>query len=138
MELTQPCACDYELTDFKTMSKFVPNAVPRTRRRKPTHRFAAYSESVQRLLEKRRKAASGDDDGGELQATSGSIKSFSTGATDETGPSSSPPRQPVVPDQVVKAPPGLKLDDGTSGRMVVIRHGSEICHSPQNGITMTT
>ena len=74
--------------------------------------------------------SSEDDDVDELQATSGSSTSFSTGKTNEPSPSSS--HQPVVPDQVVKAPPGLKLDDGTSGRMVVIRHGLEICRSSHN------
>ena len=33
----------------------VTRATPTGIRRKPTHRFAAYSESVQRLIEKRRK-----------------------------------------------------------------------------------
>ena len=54
-------------------------------------------------------------------AESGSSTSFSTAAAAANLPSPSP--SPRKPDAVVKAPPGLKLDDGASGRMVVIRHG---------------
>merc|ERR1719323_2746834 len=62
----------------------VTRATPTGIRRKPTHRFAAYSESVQRLIEKRRKEQrqqqqnSSEEEGAELQATSGSSTSFST------------------------------------------------------------
>ena len=65
--------------------------------------------------------SSSEEEGAELQATSGSSTSFSTAANDEA-PSPSPSRK-VVPDAVVRAPPGLKLDDGAPGRMVVIRDG---------------
>ena len=64
---------------------------------------------------------SSEEEGAELQATSGSSTSFSTA---NEAPSPSPPRK-VVPDAVVRAPPGLKLDDGAPGRMVVIRDGKK-------------
>ena len=63
--------------------------------------------------------SSSEEEGAELQATSGSSTSFSTAANEEA-PS---PSRKVVPDAVVRAPPGLKLDDGAPGRMVVIRDG---------------
>ena len=62
---------------------------------------------------------SSEEEGAELQATSGSSTSFST-----ANEAPSPPRK-VVPDAVVRAPPGLKLDDGAPGRMVVIRDGKK-------------
>ena len=59
---------------------------------------------------------SSDEDRVELQATSGSSTSFSSA---KKAPSPSPRK--AVPDAVVRAPPGLKLEDGAPGRMVVIR-----------------
>ena len=67
--------------------------------------------------------SSSEEEGAELQATSGSSTSFSTAANEAPSPS---PSRKVVPDAVVRAPPGLKLDDGAPGRMVVIRDGKTV------------
>jgi hypothetical protein len=94
-----------------SITRATPSGISRT----PTHRFT--------LPSRRRQDDEEEEEEFEVQRAAASTSSTTTLRREGGGRprSLSRRKQLLVPDQVVKAPPSLKMDKGESGRLVVIR-----------------